>query len=148
MPAVARARREVVAAGASLGRLRVWVFWIALAAAALVLAAAPAQAAWKSYKYPQYGFGVDFPGEPRMGQGQYRGVIAFVTCKLLGARRGKFNADGTPNPIPGHNIPFAVLGTLILRLFTRWITSRICLKFPPCAAGHSKVRSGPPPNCC
>src|SRR2546423_5261644 len=50
--------------------------WIALAAAALVLAAAPAQAAWKSYKYPQYGFGVDFPAEPKMGQSQYRGVIA------------------------------------------------------------------------
>jgi Amt family ammonium transporter len=42
------------------------------------------------------------------------GVIAFVTCKLLGARRGKFNADGTPNPIPGHNLPMALLGTFIL----------------------------------
>jgi hypothetical protein len=49
---------------------------IALAMAAVVLAAAPAQAAWKSYKYPQFGFGVDFPGEPKMGTGVYRGVIA------------------------------------------------------------------------
>src|SRR3954464_3338909 len=39
------------------------------------------------------------------------GVIAFVTCKMLGARRGKFNKDGTPNPIPGHNIPMALAGT-------------------------------------
>lgn len=50
--------------------------WIALGVAAVVLATAPAQAAWKSYKYPQYGFGVDFPAEPKMGTGQYRGVIA------------------------------------------------------------------------
>jgi hypothetical protein len=49
---------------------------IALAIAAVLLAAAPAQAAWKSYKYPQYAFGVDFPAEPTMGQGEYRGVIA------------------------------------------------------------------------
>src|SRR5579864_1687341 len=49
---------------------------IALAVVAVLLAAAPAQAAWKSYKYPQYGFGVDFPDEPKMGAGEYRGVIA------------------------------------------------------------------------
>jgi ammonium transporter, Amt family len=42
------------------------------------------------------------------------GVIAFTTCKLLGARRGKFNADGTPNAILGHNLPMALLGTFIL----------------------------------
>jgi hypothetical protein len=49
---------------------------IALAMAAVVLAAAPAQAAWKAFKYPQYGFGVDFPAAPKMGKGEYRGVIA------------------------------------------------------------------------
>jgi len=49
---------------------------IALALAAAVLAAAPAQAAWKAYKYPQYGFGIDFPAAPKMGKGEYRGVIA------------------------------------------------------------------------
>jgi Amt family ammonium transporter len=42
------------------------------------------------------------------------GVIALVTCKLLGPRRGKFNADGTPNVIPGHNIPMAIYGTFVL----------------------------------
>src|SRR5439155_25790388 len=42
------------------------------------------------------------------------GVIAFFGAKMLGARRGKYNADGTPNPIPGHNIPLAVGGTFIL----------------------------------
>jgi Amt family ammonium transporter len=42
------------------------------------------------------------------------GVIAFVTAAMLGPRRGKYNADGTPNPIPGHNIPMALVGTFIL----------------------------------
>ncbi|HEX2874498.1 MAG TPA: hypothetical protein VHP33_24765, partial [Polyangiaceae bacterium] len=42
------------------------------------------------------------------------GVAALITCKLLGPRIGKFNADGSPNPIPGHNIPMTVLGTFIL----------------------------------
>jgi len=42
------------------------------------------------------------------------GVLAFVGAKMLGARLGKYNKDGSPNAIPGHNIPMAVLGTLVL----------------------------------
>jgi len=36
-------------------------------------------------------------------------VIALVGAWLLGPRRGKYNADGTPNAIPGHNIPMALV---------------------------------------
>src|SRR5882762_6236393 len=49
---------------------------IACIVAAAVVMAAPAQAAWKAFKYPELGFGVDFPGEPKMSKGEYRGVIA------------------------------------------------------------------------
>lgn len=42
------------------------------------------------------------------------GVIALVGAWLLGPRLGKFNRDGSANPIPGHNIPMAVIGTFIL----------------------------------
>ena len=42
------------------------------------------------------------------------GVMALVTAKLLGARRGKYGADGTVHTIPGHNIPMALTGTFIL----------------------------------
>ena len=42
------------------------------------------------------------------------GVIAFWFAKLLGPRMGKFNKDGSPNPIPAHSIPMVMLGTLIL----------------------------------
>jgi Amt family ammonium transporter len=33
---------------------------------------------------------------------------------LLGARRGKYDNDGKPRPIPGHSMPFFGLGVLIL----------------------------------
>jgi ammonium transporter, Amt family len=42
------------------------------------------------------------------------GVIALVGAALIGPRRGKYNPDGTPNAIPGHNIPMALVGTFIL----------------------------------
>ena len=42
------------------------------------------------------------------------GVIALVGAALIGPRRGKYSADGTPNAIPGHNIPMALVGTFIL----------------------------------
>src|SRR5256714_13403286 len=42
------------------------------------------------------------------------GVMAFITAILLGPRRGKYNANGTANAIPGHNIPMALVGTFIL----------------------------------
>ena len=42
------------------------------------------------------------------------GVLALVGAKMLGPRIGKFNADGSPNAIPGHNIPMAIIGTFIL----------------------------------
>ena len=45
----------------------------------------------------------------------YQGALAALAGALiLGPRIGKFGTDGRANPIPGHNIPFAVLGTLIL----------------------------------
>jgi Amt family ammonium transporter len=42
------------------------------------------------------------------------GVLAFMGAKMLGPRLGKFNKDGTPNAIPGHHIPMAVVGCFIL----------------------------------
>ncbi|MDD5260695.1 MAG: ammonium transporter [Methylacidiphilales bacterium] len=42
------------------------------------------------------------------------GVLAFVGAKILGPRIGKFNRDGSSNPIPGHNIPMGIIGTFIL----------------------------------
>jgi len=42
------------------------------------------------------------------------GVTALAGALVLGPRIGKFKKDGTPNAIPGHHIPMAIIGTLIL----------------------------------
>ncbi|MGB2342345.1 MAG: ammonium transporter [Flavobacteriaceae bacterium] len=44
------------------------------------------------------------------------GWAALVAIYLLGARIGKFDADGTPKALPGHNLPLAAAGVLILWL--------------------------------
>ncbi len=42
------------------------------------------------------------------------GTAALVGTMVLGPRLGKFNADGSPNFIAGHNIPLVALGVFIL----------------------------------
>jgi len=42
------------------------------------------------------------------------GIAALAGAILLGPRIGKYKPDGTPNAIPGHHIPMAVTGVLIL----------------------------------
>ncbi len=41
---------------------------------------------------------------------------AFAALRLLGPRRGKYGPDGKPRAIPGHSMPLAGLGVLILWL--------------------------------
>jgi ammonium transporter, Amt family len=70
---------------------------------------------WLSTLGKYYGFGhghVDFAGSSVVHL--TGGVIALVGAKMLGPRIGKYNKDGTPNAIPGHNIPMALLGCFIL----------------------------------
>jgi Amt family ammonium transporter len=55
---------------------------------------------------------VDFAGSGVVhGTG---GWAALALAMILGPRIGKFNADGSANAIPGHNIPYVVIGTLVL----------------------------------
>jgi ammonium transporter, Amt family len=42
------------------------------------------------------------------------GVLALVGAIIIGPRIGKYNKDGSPNAIPGHNIPMAIVGAFIL----------------------------------
>jgi Amt family ammonium transporter len=42
------------------------------------------------------------------------GFVALAGAYVLGPRIGKYNKDGTPNAIPGHHIPMAIIGTFIL----------------------------------
>jgi Amt family ammonium transporter len=62
---------------------------------------------------PQWGHGaLDFAGSGvvhAMG-----GVAAFWGAKIIGPRIGKFDRDGKPRAIPGHHLPMAFLGTMVL----------------------------------
>lgn len=42
------------------------------------------------------------------------GFAALAGALVIGPRLGKFKEDGTPVAIPGHNLPMAILGTIIL----------------------------------
>lgn len=70
---------------------------------------------WLSQLGANFGLGhghVDFAGSSVVHL--TGGVLAFVGARMIGARIGKFNKDKSANAIPGHNIPMAVLGTIIL----------------------------------
>ncbi len=70
---------------------------------------------WLSTLGKNFGFGhgyVDFAGSSVVHM--VGGVTGLAGAMVLGPRIGKFNKDGAPNPIPGHNIPMAILGCFIL----------------------------------
>jgi Amt family ammonium transporter len=70
---------------------------------------------WLSQLGKNFGLGhghVDFAGSSVVHM--VGGVAALVGAKLVGPRIGKYSPEGKALPIPGHNIPMAVLGTFIL----------------------------------
>ena len=70
---------------------------------------------WLSTLGKNFGLGhghVDFAGSSVVHM--VGGVTALAGAMVLGARIGKYNKDGSPNPIPGHNLPMAALGCFIL----------------------------------
>ncbi len=70
---------------------------------------------WLSQLGHNYGLGhghVDFAGSSVVHM--VGGVAALVGAKMMGPRIGKYDRNGKAVPIPGHNIPMAVLGTFIL----------------------------------
>jgi Amt family ammonium transporter len=70
---------------------------------------------WLAMLGQNFGLGhghVDFAGSSVVHmQG---GVIGLILAWMLGPRYGKYNRDGSINPIPAHNIPMAIIGTFIL----------------------------------
>jgi Amt family ammonium transporter len=58
-----------------------------------------------------YGY-VDFAGSGVVHA--VGGIAGLAGAIVLGPRIGKFNKDGSPNTLPGHHIPMAMLGCFIL----------------------------------
>src|SRR5881296_3509914 len=70
---------------------------------------------WLSQLGVNFGLGhghVDFAGSSVVHM--TGGVIALVGAWMIGPRIGKYKKDGTPNAIPAHSIPMAMIGTFIL----------------------------------
>lgn len=70
---------------------------------------------WLSMLGKNFGLGhgtLDFAGSSVVHM--TGGVAALAGAKVLGPRLGKFRPDGTPNAIPGHHMPMALLGCFIL----------------------------------
>ena len=110
---------EVVFAGVSLAivwgamaeRAKLWVYFV-FGAFFTVLYSVVSHWIWHSGGW-LFSLGMqDFAGSTVV---HYQGALAALAgALLLGPRIGKFGQDGRANPIPGHNMPYAVLGTLIL----------------------------------
>ncbi|MBY5993038.1 ammonium transporter [Ferrimonas balearica] len=103
-----------IVSGAVAERMKLWAFL----AFAVVLTGFiyPVEGYWTwggGFVSEKLGF-VDFAGSGIVHMAGAAAAIAGVL--LLGARRGKYNPDGTVNPIPGSNLPLATLGTFILWL--------------------------------
>ncbi|MEH6638987.1 MAG: ammonium transporter [Porticoccaceae bacterium] len=102
-----------IVSGAVAERMKLWAF---LAFAVVMTGFIyPLQGMWKwgGGFLNEAGF-LDFAGS---GVVHMTGAAAaFAAVLLLGARKGKYNADGSVNAIPGANMPLAALGMLILWL--------------------------------
>ncbi|WP_028115665.1 ammonium transporter [Ferrimonas senticii] len=103
-----------IVSGAVAERMKLWAFL----AFAVVLTGFiyPIEGYWTwggGFVSESIGF-VDFAGSGIVHMAGAAAAIAGVL--LLGARKGKYNKDGSVNPIPGSNLPLATLGTFILWL--------------------------------
>jgi len=70
---------------------------------------------WLAQLGKNFGLGhgvVDFAGSSVVHM--VGGVSALAGAMVLGPRIGKYKKDGTPNAIPGHHIPMAIVGCLVL----------------------------------
>ncbi|MBI5605397.1 MAG: ammonium transporter [Deltaproteobacteria bacterium] len=70
---------------------------------------------WLSQLGKNFGLGhghLDFAGSSVVHM--TGGMAALAGAIVLGPRIGKFKADGTPNAMPGHHIPMAIVGVFIL----------------------------------
>ena len=106
-----------IVSGAVAERMKLWAFL----AFAVVLTGFiyPMEGSWTWGGQPVFGMYTlgdlgfsDFAGSGIVHMAGASAALAGVL--LLGARKGKYEADGSVRPIPGANLPMATLGTFIL----------------------------------
>jgi len=103
-----------IVSGAVAERMKLWAFL--LFAVFMTAFIYPMEGAWTWNGKPVFGlFELSYSDYAGSGIVHMAGAAAALAgVLLLGARKGKYSADGKVNPIPGANLPLATLGTFIL----------------------------------
>ncbi len=103
-----------IVSGTVAERMKLWPFLLFTAILTGVIY--PIQGSWEwggGWLDANFGFS-DFAGSTLVHS--TGGWAALVGAILVGARAGKFGADGRVHPMPGSNLPLATMGTFILWL--------------------------------
>jgi Amt family ammonium transporter len=102
-----------IVSGTMAERVKLWPFLIFTAILTGILYPISGSWQWGGGWLSEAGFS-DFAGSTIVHS--VGGWAALAGAIILGARKGKYTADGKVNPIPGSSMPLATLGTFILWL--------------------------------
>jgi Amt family ammonium transporter len=129
-----------IVSGAVAERMKLWAFFVfAVAMTGFIY---PMEGNWTwgggdvfgMYNLGDLGFS-DFAGSGIVHMAGAAAALAGVL--LLGARKGKYNKDGSANALPGANLPLATLGTFILWMGWFGFNGGSVLKLGDAANAHS-----------
>ena len=129
-----------IVSGAVAERMKLFSFF--LFAAVFTAVIYPLEGSWTwggsdvfgLFNLGDYGFS-DFAGSGIVHMAGAAAALAGVL--VLGARKGKYNKDGSSNAIPGANLPLATLGTFILWMGWFGFNGGSVLKLRDIANAHS-----------
>lgn len=100
-----------IVSGTLAERIKVWPFLIFVVILSAIIYPIQGSWVWGAGWLSEMGFS-DFAGSTLVHS--TGGWAALAGAIVLGARKGKFSANGQVNPMPGANLPLATLGTFIL----------------------------------
>lgn len=100
-----------IVSGTVAERIKVWPFLIFVVVLTGVIYPIQASWVWGGGWLAEMGFS-DFAGSTLVHS--VGGWCALTGAIILGARKGKYDAQGRVHPMPGSNLPLATLGTFIL----------------------------------
>jgi Amt family ammonium transporter len=102
-----------IVSGTVAERMKLWPFLIFVVVLTGVLYPIQGSWTWGGGWLTEMGFS-DFAGSTIVHSAG--GWAALTGALIVGARRGKYGADGSVRPMPGANLPLATLGTFVLWL--------------------------------
>jgi len=130
-----------IVSGAVAERMKLWAFFVfAIVMTGFIY---PMEGAWTwggASVFGLYSLGDDFGFSDFAGSGIVHmagAAAALAGVLLLGARKGKYNRDGSANALPGANLPLATLGTFILWMGWFGFNGGSVLKLADAANAHS-----------